>query len=86
MPDSARLYRLSPRAERDLEDIWLYAFENWSVEQADRYQNQIMAAIETLANGSRRAAPSTAFAPATENWPRPRISCSIASPTPGLST
>src|SRR3954470_16551241 len=54
MSDSARRYRLSPRAERDLEDIWLYTFENWSVEQADHYQNQILATIEGLANGSRQ--------------------------------
>lgn len=57
MSDSARPYRLSPRAERDLEDIWLYTFENWSAEQADRYQNQIMAAIEGLVNGSRQGRP-----------------------------
>lgn len=54
MSDRARLCRLSPQAERDLEEIWLYTFENWSADQADRYQNQIMAAIEGLANGSRR--------------------------------
>jgi toxin ParE1/3/4 len=54
MSDSARLYRFSLLAERDLEDIWLYTFENWPVEQADRYQNQIMAAIEGLADGSRQ--------------------------------
>ena len=46
MSDSARPYRLSPLAERDLEEIWFYTFENWSAEQADRYHNQIMAAIE----------------------------------------
>lgn len=54
MSDSARLHRLSPRAERDLEDIWFYTFENWSAEQADRYHDQIMAAIEGLADGSRQ--------------------------------
>jgi toxin ParE1/3/4 len=54
MSDSARSYRLSPQAERDLEEIWSCTFENWSAEQADRYHSQIMAAIEGLANGSRR--------------------------------
>ena len=31
----AKPYRLSPLAEADLEDIWLYTFRNWSMEQAD---------------------------------------------------
>ena len=54
MSDSACPYRLAPQAERDLEEIWFYTFENWSAEQADRYHNQIMAAIEGLADGSRQ--------------------------------
>jgi toxin ParE1/3/4 len=53
MSGSARPYRLAPQAECDLEEIWLYTFDNWSAEQADRYHNQIMAAIEGLAGGSR---------------------------------
>ena len=53
MSGSARPYRLSPRAETDLEEIWLYTFEHWSAEQADRYQHLIMAAIEGLANGRK---------------------------------
>jgi toxin ParE1/3/4 len=54
---SVRPYRLSPLAETDLEDIWLYTFENWSLEQADRYQNDIMAAIAALARGTRTGRP-----------------------------
>jgi toxin ParE1/3/4 len=54
MSGSARAYRLAPQAERDLEEIWLYTFENWSAEQADRYHNQIMAAVEGLAGGSKQ--------------------------------
>ena len=57
MSDSPRTYRLSPQAERDLEGIWRYTFENWSAEQANRYHNQIMAAIGGLANGSRQGRP-----------------------------
>jgi toxin ParE1/3/4 len=51
MSGSARAYRLAPQAQRDLEEIWFYTFENWSAEQADRYHNQIMAAMEGLAGG-----------------------------------
>ena len=32
-----RIYRLSPLAEQDLEDIWLYTLREWSADQADRY-------------------------------------------------
>lgn len=44
-------------AEGDLEGIWLYTFEKWSAEQADRYQDQIIAAIEALAAGDRIGRP-----------------------------
>ncbi len=41
-------YRLSNKAEQDLENIWLYTFENWSLEQADRYTNNILDEIEYI--------------------------------------
>lgn len=40
--------RLSPAAEADLEDIWLYTARTWSAEQADRYLDALEAAFETL--------------------------------------
>jgi toxin ParE1/3/4 len=30
-------YRISKEALNDLEKLWLYTFETWSLEQADRY-------------------------------------------------
>lgn len=33
----------------DIENIWLYTFENWSLEQADRYINVLFDEIEYLA-------------------------------------
>lgn len=41
-------YKISQEASKDLENIWLYTFENWSLEQADRYFNLIMDEIEYL--------------------------------------
>lgn len=41
-------YKISIEASYDLEKIWLYTFENWSVEQADRYLNLIFDEIEYL--------------------------------------
>ena len=34
-------YKISEKAEEDLEDIWLYTLSIWSREQADRYLNLI---------------------------------------------
>lgn len=42
-------YHISKEASKDLEKIWLYTFENWSLEQADRYFNLIMDEIEYIA-------------------------------------
>lgn len=42
-------YKISLSASQDLEHIWLYTFENWSIEQADRYINLIMDEIEYIA-------------------------------------
>ena len=41
-------YIISHQANHDLENIWLYTFENWSVEQADRYLGVIMDEIEYI--------------------------------------
>ncbi len=45
-------YKISVKASEDIENIWLYTFENWSLEQADRYINLIFDEIEYLANNS----------------------------------
>jgi len=41
-------YRISREALNDLEKLWLYTFETWSPEQADRYFNLLMDEIEYL--------------------------------------
>jgi len=45
-------YKISVKASEDIENIWLYTFENWSLKQADRYINLIFDEIEYLANNS----------------------------------
>ena len=42
-------YKISIEAKNDIEKIWLYTFENWSLEQADRYFDLIMDEIEYIA-------------------------------------
>lgn len=43
------MFKISNEAQNDLKNIWLYTFETWSVEQADRYYNLILDEIEYLA-------------------------------------
>lgn len=42
-------YLISEKANQDIERIWLYTYENWSLEQADRYYNLIFDEIEFIA-------------------------------------
>jgi len=39
---------ISKEAKIDLENIWLYTFENWSQAQADRYVNLVFEEIELI--------------------------------------
>ena len=47
-------YKISQEANGDLENIWLFTYENWSLNQADRYFNLIMNEIEHLAKHPER--------------------------------
>ncbi len=57
MSGSAARYRLTPLAESDLEEIWLYTFRRWSIEQADRYHALVVAAFDEIAAGQRVGRP-----------------------------
>ena len=41
-------YVISKKAVSDLEEIWLYTVEKWSVDQADRYYNLIFDEINFI--------------------------------------
>ena len=41
-------FEISDKALEDIESIWLYTIETWSVEQADRYYNQLFDEIEYI--------------------------------------
>ena len=45
---SKNKYRISQQAIEDLDKIWLYTFNKWSKEQADRYFDLIIAEIEFI--------------------------------------
>jgi len=44
----SRRYVLSPAAQADLEQIWDYSCERWSVDQAEKYVRGIQRAIERV--------------------------------------
>lgn len=46
-------YKISNEAEKDLEKIWLYTYDQWSLEQADRYLNLIFDEIEYLSENPK---------------------------------
>ena len=46
-------YKISKQAEVDLENIWLYTFEEWSQEQADYYYDLIMDEIEYISENPK---------------------------------
>lgn len=51
---TTKVWRLSPLAEEDLEGIWLYTMQRWSVAQADSYYRQLITEIGVLAAGKTR--------------------------------
>jgi len=42
-------YVLSPLAQRDLDEIWNYTAQRWSIDQAEIYTRQLGQDIETVA-------------------------------------
>ena len=48
-------YRLTPAAERDLEEIWRYTRRTWGIEQAERYIDTLNNAFAELAQFPQRA-------------------------------
>ncbi|MEZ5023902.1 MAG: type II toxin-antitoxin system RelE/ParE family toxin [Chitinophagales bacterium] len=41
-------YKISTLAKDDLENIWIYTYENWSLEQADKYYESIINEFESI--------------------------------------
>jgi toxin ParE1/3/4 len=48
-------YIISEKALEDINNIWIYTAENWSVEQADRYYNLIIDEIEYIVDNLHMA-------------------------------
>lgn len=48
-------YIISEKALEDINKIWIYTAENWSLEQADRYYNLIFDEIEFISQNFEMA-------------------------------
>ncbi|MDP9837440.1 toxin ParE1/3/4 [Neorhizobium huautlense] len=57
MSAEQKSYKLSPRAKRDLSEIWLYTREMWSIAQADSYYRDLTNSMQALAGGIKRGKP-----------------------------
>ncbi|MBO9444133.1 type II toxin-antitoxin system RelE/ParE family toxin [Phaeobacter italicus] len=61
--DTPSHYRLTPKAHQDLEGIWRYTAENWSVTQADKYLDGITSSFDTFVQTPRIVRERTEFDP-----------------------
>ena len=50
MSNNKANFRLSPEANNDLEDIWLFTFNHWGLEQANDYTDTLVRYFEELTN------------------------------------
>lgn len=61
--DETAPYRLTPQAIDDLDDIWRFTAETWSIEQADRYVDALTRVFEALAAFPTMTRERTEFDP-----------------------
>ncbi|MBX9591496.1 MAG: type II toxin-antitoxin system RelE/ParE family toxin [Hyphomonadaceae bacterium] len=62
-------YVLSPRAQRDLDEIWDYTADRWGADQAESYIRLLQRAIETVAEDPRRGRPWDVVRPGYLKYP-----------------
>ncbi|CUH89114.1 Toxin ParE4 [Phaeobacter sp. CECT 5382] len=62
-PDPLSLY-LTPKAQSDLEEVWLYSVRTWGREQADLYLDTLEQVFETLCYLPELAREYTEISPA----------------------
>ncbi len=54
---------LTPRAQKDLDEIWDYTLSRWGLDQAERYVRGIGDAIRSVAEDPRRGRPCNEIRP-----------------------
>ena len=56
-------YRLAPKAIEDMDAVWRYTAETWSLEQADAYIDGMTHAFQLIADMPKIARERTEFVP-----------------------
>jgi toxin ParE1/3/4 len=59
----SRHYRLTPQALADLDDIWRFSAETWSIEQADQHVDDLVRVFEMIADMPTLAVERSEFQP-----------------------
>ena len=62
-PGKPSHYRLTPRAIADLEEIWRYTADTWSIAQADQYIDSFAQSFETILSMPEMARERLEFSP-----------------------
>jgi toxin ParE1/3/4 len=47
------IYKISKQAEKDIENIWLYTLQTWSLEQADYYVRLVLDEIKYISENPK---------------------------------
>lgn len=53
MPEKSAEYKLSPKAQDDMEAVWLYSLSEWGAEQTSRYIDDLTASLEFLSGNPK---------------------------------
>ncbi|WP_369293116.1 type II toxin-antitoxin system RelE/ParE family toxin [Stappia sp. MMSF_3263] len=56
-------YQLTPKALEDLDEVWRYTAETWSLDQADHYIDRLAQAFEMITSMPTLARERTEFEP-----------------------
>jgi toxin ParE1/3/4 len=65
-------YTLRQVAENDLEEIWLYSFQEWGIEQADKYIRALLSRFDWLSENPLIGKPRTDIKPGYYSFPEGR--------------
>lgn len=50
-------YRITKLAQTDIEQIWLYTIDEWSLSQAEKYIDGLLACFDAIAEGKTQGRP-----------------------------
>ena len=56
-------FRLRPRAKADVDEIWTWTAQRWSLDRAETYVRSLMAEVAALAQSPRRGRSADEYLP-----------------------